>query len=225
MFTKTALQGYFNLVKNKIPQESLSNPDGFFYLPIEIYDPDLDFEQELKSYLVQNNQSLRLSERPWIAIVWNRGVLEFNQDGTNQRRAELLKRNITNPLEPTGTKDIYKSALCPFNIVYYSNSLDYLETFEEYMHLFLKDVTAYQVNFTNISSSPTSVAIKNFTVEDFTKESRENQGEIVRLSTSLELAYPIVLPDGLGVRKLIGQGKINITYKIILTSESFPISS
>lgn len=221
MFNKSAVQGYFNFIKSHLPLVDDNNPDGMYFLPQDTYDSTLEFENELKSYVVENNHKLNLSKRPWIAIVWNRGVLGNNDDGLSNRNLPLLKRNTSNPSEPTGTIETFKQATCPLDVVYYSNNIDYIELLDEYIHTVIKNIPAFNIISTPISNSPTTISIKNFTVEEFTKEERTNYGEIVKLVTSLDLAYPIVLPDKVGVRKLIGRGKIEILYKILDLTEPF----
>lgn len=222
-YNKLAVQGYFNFIKSVIPAKTLIKPDGFFYLPQEIYDPSLDFEKELKSYLVLNNKALNLSITPWIAIVWNRHALKPNPDTLANRSTPVLRRNLTNVAEPKGQLSKLKEMACPLDVVYYSNSIDYLETFEEYLHVRLKDITAFDVLFPSLSSSPFKVAIKEFEIEEFLKEERTQEGEICKIETSLDLCYPVDISDGLGDRSLIGRGKINIDYKILDITQPFPV--
>ncbi len=220
MFNKIALESYISFVKSHLPLQP-TIPEGFLILPVNIFDPTMEYENELKHYLVNNYQALLLEEKPWIAIVWNREVLEDEKDGLGLRHVRMLKKNITDPAAPTAQEFKNKQVLCPIEVTYFSNSFDLLEDLEEYIILFLEEADAFYTNFPSLGEATTAVKIKEFKRSAITKEPREKHGEICRLDTSLELGYWISLKKA--DRNLIGRGKIHITYHLGLDPTTPPI--
>lgn len=212
MFNKIVFEGYINHVKSFLPLQP-SIPEGFYFLPEIIFDPEMDYEYELKSWLNDNYQNLQLEEKPWIAIVWNRKVLDFDDDGLGLRHQKILNKNLSDPFHPTAIEYKTKQVLCPLDITYFSNSFDLLETLEEYFSVFLETEDAFDIVIPLLHpTDKTTVKIKNFQRTSITKENRTQHGEMCRLDTSLELGYLLSLQKA--QIKLIGKGKAKIIFKL-----------
>lgn len=192
MFNKPAVLELFKTIKTTIHAKTLSNSNGFFYLPKIIYDDTLDFEKELHKYLTEYKQTNpNVSHIPWIGIVWKRGVLETDKEtGTGNRALNIARKDLSNPNEPKGTIARMKQVLCPLDIRFYSNSFDYLESFEEYLITYFEPIFSFPVIFPN-SIDSVITKVTDFFPVDFVKEEREKLGELCYLEIQCKIGYPV----------------------------------
>jgi hypothetical protein len=217
MYNKIAFRGYISHVKSFLPlQPTISLADGgFFFLPNELFDSTMEYENELKSYLVDNYQDFQLEEKDWIAIVWSKQVLENETDGLSLRSLRTYIKDSSDVYFPNAKEFKTKQLVCPLHVTYFSNSLEVLEDLEEYIAVFLEEADTYYSHFPLLDPvDDTAVKIKNFKRTEVVKEQRSIHGEICRLDTTLELSYFVSLKKAVDV-PLIGKGKVKLNIRLI----------
>lgn len=193
MFQTLIHNAFFKQLKNTYPEINI--------LPEAIYDPDLTFDLDAKSYLVKAvfpdsvTEAIKkqLPNKPYILVVYSREQIQESRY-VNEKNLKLLDKNIV-----LGEADRYsfQFANCTYHYVLISNSSYYLETFEWKFQLRQrKSDYIYQVDF---PSSATSVdiggkwdlGIDDFFINKIEKFKRENYGSLVQLGLSYAVDFPI----------------------------------
>ena len=178
MYISYIIEDFVTTVKEKLPE--------FHYLKKHFYDPNLDFDSRLRSYLVRIDVAeVEAGERDWIGICWNRGVIADAPE-LQDRKFEVIQRDLVNL---TGKAYDVKFAKVPFSVAYFSNSLDYIEDFEETHYLEFNKLFTHKVLLPIFGW--TEVAFTELSLGDVQKLDRDEKGTIVELSFSFNAIFPI----------------------------------
>lgn len=185
MFLKKARTAYFDLIKTKL--------SPFVYLPREFHDPTLNFNSRLYRYVTDKNTEQNLANTSWIGILWKRNPINTPTTLTEARRFELRKEITVDPTHPMSSVNDFKFGSCSMSVTYYSNDIDILETFEEYMFLLLDPSYPLSVIYPELHpTKPIKCLVNDFKRTEFIKEEREGFANLAKLSTTFDLIYPII---------------------------------
>ena len=193
MFINKVIEDMFINLVNDIPI-NLSTGNYFNYFPEAMYDPNLDFDNKIRSYLVSNDQSKEdpitkytnmYNNKDWLGFVWNRSTIQ--ESDLQQREFDYVN------LDPINYKgDLYKYSLAKvnINIALFSNSLSYIEDYEELFFQTYKKTHFTQVEFPIMGFC--YVAWTEISLGDINKLDRQDKGTIVELPISMSITFPIV---------------------------------
>ena len=191
MFITPAVMGFINSFPKRITEIN--------YLPKSFYDTELSFDKRIRPYLVRydheyldpvTKKNKLYVDKDWIGIAFNRGVLQTNQN-IQPRTLEAIIKNI-----PNLNANLYdiKLSTVEINVSIYSNSLLYLENYEENL-LFEYDKniieSVYLPLTVDTSVIPnvrqkvlTEVSYSDINISNIEKEDRDDKGTIASLSLS-----------------------------------------
>lgn len=178
MFISHIIVDFLDQVKTELPD--------YNYLTEEFYDPNLDFDNRLRSYLVKiDGTQLQGSEEDWIGICWNRQVITDAPE-LQDRQLTVAEKNLS-----TATGNLYKVkfAKVNFSIAYFSNSLDYMENFEEEHYITFNKLANKQVILPIFGK--TDISYTELNLGDLQKLDRNEKGSIAELSFSFSAIFPI----------------------------------
>ena len=187
MFHKAVRQAHFTYLKTKL--------SGFNFLAKEFHDTTLDFKTRLHRYITENNNTLSLSNNPWLGILWNRTNIEEPDVLTGIRKFKFYKNVTIDPEKPKAEKYDLRMASTKMSLAIYSNDIDYLETVEEYLYLLVAPHHVINVVYSNITNQPFKIFINDFTRGGFIKEERGDLGTLAKLLINYEMVYPIIKLD------------------------------
>lgn len=193
MFINKVIEDLFVNLVNDISINQYTG-EYFNYFPEAIFDPNLDFDNKIRSYLVSNDQSKEdlitkytnlYNNKDWLGFVWNRSVIQ---------EADIQLREFDYvDLDPINYKgDLYKYSLAKVNvnIALFTNSLSYLEDYEEIFYQTYKKVNFTKVEFPIMGFC--DVAWTEISLGDINKLDRQDKGTIAELPISMSIIFPIV---------------------------------
>jgi hypothetical protein len=214
MFQTLIHNAFFKQLKATYPELNI--------LPEAIYDPELSFDLDAKSYLVRAifpdsvNDIIKkqLPNKPYILVVYSREQLQKSKY-INEQNFKLLDKNII-----LGETDKYSIQFvnCTYHYVLISNSSYYLETFEWKFNLRQrKSDYIYQVDFPKSSTSidiggKWDLGIDDFYVNKLEKMKRENYGSLVQLGLSYAVDFPIYEIEETALPLIMNTPEFNIYF-------------
>lgn len=200
MYISYVISSSLNEIQNRIP--------SFNYLPKKFYDTSLDFSKKTRRYYVKiDNIFLNPSNKNWIGMAWNREGLS-NAEVMHNRRFLAGEENQT--INTNIDTFEFRYSKISLSLALFSNSLDYLENYEEYFYVkVMMPSQSFNINFGDLGNH--NIYCNNISLSGVEKLDIENMGNLCQTNVSFDLTFPVFVPKDLN-RPAIQIININSNY-------------